>query len=83
MALFWKFDTKDFDFQRNKSLVTTCVISLGRLNDWYVAFDVYGGVKAFRKIAKEEVIGLTDKNLVFMCWSLHIKKGNTQCFKRK
>ena len=45
MALFWEFDTKDFDFQKNKRLVATRVISLGRLNDWYAAFDIYGGIR--------------------------------------
>ena len=83
MSLFWEFDTSDFDFQKNRRLVATRVVSLGRLNDWYAAFDIYGGIKAFRKIAKEEVIGLNDKDLDFMCRSLHIKKEDTLCFKRR
>ena len=80
MSLFWEFDTTDFDFFQNKRLVATRVISLGRLLDWYAAFDIYGGIKAFRKIAKEEVIGLSDKDLDFMCRSLHIKKEDTRCY---
>ena len=83
MALFWEYDTKEFDFEKNKRLVATRVISLGRLNDWYAAFDIYGGIQRFRDIAKEEVVGLNDCDLGFMCRSLHLKKEETQCFIRK
>ena len=83
MALFWDLKTKGFDFQKNRRIVATRVITLGGLEDWYAAFDLYGGIKGFRKIAKEEVIGLDDKNFSFMCRALHLRKEDTQCYKRK
>lgn len=83
MGLFWEYDTVDFDFEKNKRLVATRVIMLGRLNDWYAAFDIYGGIPAFRKIARDEVVGLDDRDLDFMCRSLHLKKEETQCYIKK
>lgn len=82
-ALFWEYDMTGFDFMENRRLVATRIISLGRLHDWYAAFDLYGGIKGFRKLAKEEVIGLSDRDLDFMCRSLHLKKEETQCYIRK
>lgn len=83
MGLFWDYDTTNFDFEKNKRLVATRVIMLGRLNDWYAAFDMYGGIPAFRIIARDEVVGLDDRDLDFMCRSLHLKKEETQCYIRK
>ena len=83
MGLLWEYDTTDFDFIKNKRLVATRVIMLGRLNDWYAAFDIYGGIKGFRKIAKNEVIGLNDKDLNFMCRALNLKEEETQCYIRR
>lgn len=82
-ALFGEYDMVAFDFWKNKRLVATRVVSLGRLNDWYAAFDLYGGIDAFRKIAQDDVIGLNDKDLEFMCQALHLKKEDTQCYIRK
>ena len=83
MSLFWEYNTADFDFIKNRRLVATRVIMLGQLNDWFAAFDLYGGIKGFRKIAKEEVIGLDDKSFNFMCRALDIKEEDTLCYNRK
>lgn len=83
MSLFWEYDTRNFDFVKNKRLVAERVITLGRLNDWYAAFDMYGGIEGFRKIAKDEVIGLDDKSFNFMCRALNLKEEETLCYKRK
>ena len=83
MGLFWEYDTANFDFTKNKRLVVTRVIMLGGLSDWYAAFDLYGGIKGLKKIAKEEVIGLDDKSFNFMCRALNLKEEETQCYIRK
>ena len=55
---------------------------MGRLNDWYGAFDLYGGIRGFRKIARNEVVDLTPRELDFMCHALNIKKTDTKCYRQ-
>ena len=83
MSLFWEYDTANFDFIKNRGFVAQRVIMLGRLNDWFAAFDLYGGIDGFRKIARDEVIGLDDKSFNFMCKALDLKEEDTLCYKRK
>lgn len=71
-----------FDWQKYRRVVVERVISMGRLSDWYGAFDLYGGVRGFRKIAKEEVVDLSPRNLDFMCHALNINKEDTKCYKQ-
>lgn len=80
-ALFWEYDTDGIDFQKCRRLVATRVIEMGRLEDFYAAFDLYGGIKGFAQIAKNEVIGLDDRTLNFMCHAFNLKKEETQCYK--
>ena len=80
MSLFWEYKTDNFDFEKNAKLVATRVISLGTLEDWYAAFDIYGYM-GFRKIAKEKVQGLDPKNFNFMCYALELNKEETECYK--
>ena len=61
-----------FDWQKYRRVVAERVISMGRLSDWYAAFDLYGGIRGFSKIAKEEVVDLSPRNLDFMCRALNI-----------
>ena len=83
MALFWEYDKDKIDFQRQRKLVVTRIISYGGLNDWYAGFDLYGGPEGFARIAKEEVTDLTPKDFNFMCLALGLKKEETQCFIKK
>ena len=71
-----------FDWQRYRRVVVERVISMGRLSDWYGAFDLYGGIRGFRKIARDEVVDLSPRNLDFMCRALNIKIEDTACYKR-
>ena len=59
-GLLWEYNLNSFDWQKYRRTVAERVISLGRLADWYGAFDLYGGIRAFRRIAKEEVDGQDD-----------------------
>ena len=80
-ALLWEYDTDHIDFQKCRRLVATRVMEMGRLEDFYAAFDLYGGIDGFAKIAKEEVTGLDDRTLNFMCHAFNLKKEDTQCYK--
>lgn len=72
-----------FDWNKYRKVVAERVISMGRLSDWYAAFDMYGGIRGFRKIAKDEVVGLSPRDLGFICQALNIKKEETKCYKQK
>lgn len=81
-ALLWDYQMDTFDWQKSRRVVAERVISMGRLSDWYGAFDLYGGIKGFRKVAKDEVVDLTPRNLDFMCRALNLKKEETKCYKQ-
>ena len=81
-GLLWDYRMAGFDWQKYRRVVVERVISMGRLSDWYGAFDLYGGVRGFRKIAKEEVVDLSPRNLDFMCRALNINKEDTKCYKQ-
>lgn len=82
-ALLWDYQMDTFDWQKYRRIVAERVISMGRLSDWYGAFDLYGGIRGFRKIAKDEVVDLTTRNLDFMCRALNLKKEETRCYKQQ
>ena len=80
--LLWEYRMDGFDWQKYRRIVAERVISMGRLSDWYGAFDLYGGIRGFRKIAKEEVVDLSPRNLDFMCRALNINKEDTKCYRQ-
>ena len=45
-------------------------------------FDLYGGIRGFRKIARDEVVDLSPRELDFMCRALNIKVTDTKCYKQ-
>ncbi|MBQ8061304.1 MAG: hypothetical protein IJ205_05125 [Bacteroidales bacterium] len=82
-TLFWEYHFDRMDFQNQRRLVAERVIQLGRLSDFYAAFDLYGGIRGFRRIAKNEVVGIDDRSFDFMCKAFNLKKDETECYKRK
>ena len=72
----------DFDWQKYRKTVVERVISMGRLSDWYAAFDLYGCIRGVRKIARDEVVDLSPRDFDFMCKALNIKKEDTRCYKQ-
>lgn len=82
-GLLWEYSMDQFDWQKYRRVVVERVISMGRLSDWYGAFDLYGGIRGFRKIARDEVVDLSPRNLDFMCMALNLKKGDTKCYRRQ
>ena len=81
-ALLWDYDTERIDPLQCKRLIATRVIQLGKLEDFYAAFDTFGGIEEFALIAKNEVTGLDAKDLNFICYAFDLKKEETQCYKR-
>ena len=81
-GLLWEYRMDDFDWQKYRKTVVERVITLGRLSDWYAAFDLYGGIRGFRKIARDEVLDLSERDLDFMCMALNIDKKETKCYKQ-
>lgn len=80
-GLLWEYRLESFDWQKYRRVVAERVISMGRLADWYAAFDLYGGIRGFRKIALNEVVDLSPRDLEFMCRALNIEKADTKCYK--
>ena len=81
-GLLWEYRLEDFDWQKYRRVVVERVISMGRLFDWYGAFDLYGGIRGFRKIARDEVVDLNPRDLDFMCRALNIEKSETKCYRQ-
>ena len=82
IGLLWDFNTENFDWQKYRKTVAERVISMGRLSDWYGAFDLYGGIRGFRKIARDEVVDVSARDLEFMCKALHLNMTETKCYKQ-
>ena len=81
-GLLWEYALDGFDWQKYRRVVAERVIAMGRLSDWYGAFDLYGGIRGFRKIARDEVVDISPRDLNFMCHALNIKKEDTRCYKQ-
>jgi hypothetical protein len=81
-GLLWEYRMEDFDWKKYRKTVAERVISMGRLADWYAAFDLYGGIRGFRKIARDEVVDLSQRDLNFMCRALNINMEETRCYKQ-
>ena len=81
-GLLWEYRLEGFDWQKYRRVVAERVIKMGRLSDWYGAFDLYGGVRGFRKIARDEVVDFDPRNLEFACRALNIKIQDTRCYKQ-
>lgn len=82
-GLLWEYRLEDFDWQKYRRVVVERVIKMGRLSDWYGAFDLYGGIRGFRKIARDEVVDLMPRELDFVCMALNINKTETRCYKQE
>lgn len=82
-ALLWDYNTENFNPEEWKSLLTQRTIQLGRLEDFYTLFDIYGGYENVRRIAAEYVTGLDNRDLQFMCNAFNLKMEDTKCYKRK
>lgn len=81
-ALLWEYDMSTFNWQTSKKLVVQRVVELGDLEDFYAAFDLYGGIGGFREILKS-VPYLNDLDMNFVCNIFNLKKEELKCYKKK
>ena len=51
-ALLWEYDMDTFDWQKSKNIVVQRIVEMGTPEDFYAAFDMYGGIGGFREIVK-------------------------------
>ena len=65
-SLLWEYDRSTFDWQRSKALVAQRVVELGWPEDFYGAFDLYGGFEGFREVIKS-IPHLSDIDMNFVC----------------
>lgn len=82
-SLLWDYDLTDFDWMRYRAEVVKRVIMMGRLADFFAAFDLYGGIEGVKRIAKDEVNDLSDRELDFMCQVFNLEKEKTLCYEKK
>lgn len=80
-GLLWEYNLDTFDWQKYRRIVVERVVSLGRLSDFYAAFDLYGGYRGFRKIVRDEAIDLSPRNLDFACHAFNLDPVETNCYK--
>ncbi len=79
--LFWEFDYKRLDTEKNKSLIIERVITRGTLNELLSTINYYG-VSAIKK----EVIGfpqLDNYTFNFLHITFDIPKNNFKCYTKK
>ena len=80
-GLLWEYRLDTFDWQKSRRIVVERVVSMGRLSDFYAAFDLYGGYRGFRKIVRDEAIDLSPRDLNFACHAFNLDPAETRCYK--
>lgn len=81
-ALLWEYDINTFDWQKSKRLVVQRVIEMGTPEDFFAAFDLYGGIDGVREIVKS-VPYLNDLNIHFVCTLFNLNKEELKCYTKK
>lgn len=77
-ALLWEYDLQNFDWQAGRTIVAQRVIELGSPEDYYAAFDMYGGIEGFREILKT-IPYLSPIDTNFVCFTFNLKKEELRC----
>lgn len=67
-----------FDWQKSKTIVVQRVVELGAPEDFYAAFDLYGGIDGFREIIKK-IPNLSDIDINFVCIIFKLKREELRC----
>ena len=82
-SLLWEYDLTGFDWQYMRALVVERVIERGWDEDYYALFALYEGIEGVRKIIRDEVLLLSDKDIAFVCAAFNLKKEELKCYIRK
>lgn len=81
-SLLWEYDASSFDWQKSKVLVAQRVVEMGSPEDFFAAFDLYGGIEGFREIVKL-IPSLNDLDIHFVCTFFNLKKEELRCYTKK
>ncbi len=81
-SLLWEYDISNFDWDKSKIIVAQRVIELGSPNDYYAAFDLYGGIAEFKEIVKK-IPYLNSLDMHFVCVIFDLKKEELRCYKKQ
>ena len=81
-SLLWEYDMDTFDWQKSKVLVAQRVVEMGEPEDFFAAFDLYGGIEGFREILKS-VPHFNDLDMHFVCTLFNLKKEELRCYTKK
>ncbi len=81
-SLLWEYDINTFDWEKTKVVVVQRVIELGCPEDFYAAFDMYGGIMGFREIVKR-VPYLSPIDVNFVCNIFNLDREELLCCTRK
>ena len=80
--LLWEYDPSKIDWFRMRYIVVTRIIERGKMEDFYAAIRLYGGIENFKQIIRE-IPFLTDKDMDFVCKIFNLKKEELSCYTRK
>ena len=81
-ALLWEYDLQEFDWQAARTLIVQRVIERGHPEDYYAAFDIYGGIDNFREAIKA-IPYLSPIDINFVCSIFNLKKEELKCCKHR
>jgi len=77
--LLWEYDLSKFDWDDMQVVVMQRVIERGRMDDFYAAIKIYGGIDNVRRIIKNIPI-LSPKDINFVCITFDLKKEELKCY---
>ena len=80
--LLWEFKVdENFEWENMKNLVVKRVIELGKKEDYYAVFNMYGGIDNVRSIIKNiEFLNRKDMNFVSVVFG--IKLEELKCYSK-
>jgi hypothetical protein len=82
-VLLWEYDMKKFDWNLMKGEVVERVLELGREEDFYGMFNLYGGIEKVKDIIINDVPYLKPTELAFVENIFDIDKEKIKCYKNQ
>lgn len=82
-SLLWEYDlsSPEWDWHTMRHIVVARVIELGRPEDYYAMFRLYGGVEAVREIVKT-IPYMNDRDMEWCCVLFKLKREDLWSSKR-
>lgn len=83
-TLLWEYDTTspDWDWQKMAKIVVMRVLEVGKPEDYYAMFNLYGGKDNVKEIVKQ-IPHLHPREISWACYLFNIKKEELYCLKRE